>query len=59
MITVIRGWTILVGIDDAIYLVRTIMFDLLPDPIQRLLTFVIFIGIIYAIRNIVHLGGGD
>jgi len=50
---------ILVGINRAIVLIRTIMFDLLPDPIQRMLTFVIFLGIVYAIRNIVHLGGGD
>ena len=43
----------------AIMLVRTIMFDILPDPIQRLLTLVIFVGLVYAIRKIVHLGGGD
>lgn len=45
--------------NKAIMLVRTIMFDILPDPIQRLLTLVIFIGLVYAIRKIVHLGGGD
>lgn len=35
------------------------MFDILPDPIKRLLTFIIFICIIYAIREIVKVGGGD
>ena len=45
--------------NKAIMLVRTIMFDILPDPLQRLLTLVIFVGLIYAIRKIAHLGGGD
>lgn len=45
--------------NKAIILVRTLMFDILPDPIQRLLTLVIFVGLIYAIRKIGHLGGGD
>ena len=43
----------------AIILVRTIMFDCFPAPIQRLLTLVIFVGLIFGIRKIVHLGGGD
>ncbi len=43
----------------AIILVRTIMFDIMPGPIQRLLTFVIFVGLVFAIRKITHLGGGD
>lgn len=66
MNTMIQNYTILVGtergliyVDKAIIMLRALMFDILPDPVRHLVTFVIIVGLIFAIRNIIRVGGGD
>lgn len=46
-------------LSDAIEFLRMIMWDVMPDPIRKCLAVLIFLGIFYGIRKIVHLGGGD
>lgn len=49
----------LIYVDKAIIMLRALMFDILPDPVRHLVTFVIIVGLIFAIRNIIRVGGGD
>lgn len=47
----------ILSLKNAIEFIRTIMFDILPDPIRRLLVLTIVIGVIFSLKKIFSTGG--